>query len=65
MTCLRRERSAGDVRRHAEVRRGSPGMVPRRRLRKPDVAGIARELATLRRPDHRVAIANLAARGVY
>ena len=62
---LRRQRGAGDVRRHAVMRHGAPGMVLRRRLREPDVAGIARELAALQRADDGVAVADLAARGVH
>ena len=40
-------------------------IVPGRRLREPDVARIARKLAAVQGPDHSVAIADLAARGVH
>ncbi len=65
LTRLSGERTAGDVRCHAVMRHCPPRIVFRRRLRKPDVTGIAGELAALQCADHRVAVANLAARGVH
>ena len=53
------------MRGHAVMRHGAPGMVLGRGLRKPDVAGIARELAALQRAHDGVAVADLAARGVH
>ena len=53
------------MRRHAVVRHRAPRVVPRRRLREPDVSGVARELSAFERPHDRVAIADLAARGVH
>src|SRR5579859_7352388 len=42
ITGLGRQRGARDMRGHAVMRHGAPGMILRRRLREPDVAGIAR-----------------------
>src|SRR5271156_65826 len=61
---LSRERGPRDVRRHPVMRHGPPGVIFWRGLRKPDVSGVPGELTTLRCPDDRVAIANLAARSV-
>src|SRR5207247_11149428 len=41
-----------------------PGMIPGSRLWEPDVSGIPGELAALQRPRDRVAVADLAPRGV-
>src|SRR3979409_597192 len=40
-------------------------MIARRRLREPDVTGIAGELSALERANDGIAIADLAARGVH
>ena len=53
------------MRRHAVPRHRAPRVVRRGRLGIPDVAGVAGELAALARPHDRVAIADLAARGVH
>src|SRR6476620_8800506 len=53
------------MRRHAMVGHRAPRVVPRRRLWEPDVSGVARELSAFERPYDRVAIADLAARGVH
>src|SRR5262249_14388035 len=50
---LRRQRAARDMRGHAVMRHGAPGMIARRRLREPHVAGIASELAALERAHNR------------
>jgi hypothetical protein len=62
---LRRQRGAGNVRRHAVMRHGPPRMVFRRRLRKPHIAGIAGELAAFQRANNGVAIADLGAGGIH
>jgi hypothetical protein len=62
---LRRKRSSRDVGRHAMVRHGPPGMVTRRWLREPHVSGVAAKLVAFESADDRVAIADLAARGVH
>src|SRR6185312_5116780 len=62
---LCRERASRDMRGHAVMRHGAPGMVLWRRLREPDVAGIARELPALQRADDGVAVADLAAGRVH
>lgn len=46
------------------VGHGPPRVVFRRGLREPDVAGVTGELPALQGPDDRVAVANLATRGV-
>src|ERR1700683_4608468 len=48
----------------AVVGHRAPRVVARRWLGEPDVAGVACELAALARRDDRVAVADLAARGV-
>src|SRR5580692_6635649 len=53
------------MRRHAMMRHCAPGMVFRRGLREPDVAGIASELAALEGADDGVAVADFATRGVH
>jgi len=65
ITCLRGERAARRVRRHAFMRHGPPRVVRGRRLRIPDVAGIACELAALQRPHDGIAVHELRARGVH
>src|SRR5262245_66590389 len=59
------ERTARDMRGHTVMRHGAPRMVLRRRLRKPDVAGISRELTALQRTHDGVTVADLATRGVH
>ena len=49
ITRLSGERAAGGMRRHAFMRHGPPRVVRGRRLRIPDVAGIARELPAFQR----------------
>ena len=61
---LRRQRCTGDMRCHAVVRHGAPGMILRGRLREPDVARIACELPALERPHYGIALADLAARRI-
>src|SRR4029077_12549680 len=63
VACLRRQRAARDMRRHAVVRHGTPGMILGRGLWEPDVARIARKLSAFERPHDRVAVANLTAGG--
>ena len=53
------------MRRHPVVRHRPPRMVLRRRLREPDIPGVTGELSAFERPHDRVAIADLAARGVH
>ena len=60
VTRLRRKRGPGNVRRHAVVGHRAPRVILRRRLREPDVSGVARELSAFERPHDRVAIADLA-----
>src|SRR5262245_18739390 len=62
--CLGRERGAGDMRRHAVMRHGAPGMILGCGLREPDVAGIACELSALQRAHDRIPIAELTAGGI-
>src|SRR5262249_33412811 len=62
---LRRQRAARDMRGHAVMRHSAPGMIARRRLREPHVAGIACKLAALERAHDRVTVADLAARRVH
>ena len=62
---LRRQRAAGDMRRHAVMGHGAPWMILGRRLREPDVAGIACELAALEGAHDGVAVADLAAGRVH
>src|SRR5262245_21751481 len=59
------EGTARDMRGHTVMRHGAPRMVLRRRLRKPDVAGISRELTALQRTHDGVTVADLATRGVH
>jgi hypothetical protein len=54
-----------DVRRHAMVRHGSPGMVVGRRLREPHAAGVPSELAALERTGDRIAVTDLGARRIH
>ena len=61
---LRRQAGARNMRRHAMMRHRSPWMVDRCRLRKPDIARIASQLAAFERTHNRVAIADLASRRV-
>src|SRR5215472_5768974 len=49
VACLRRQRRAGDVRGHAMVWHGPPGVILRRGLGEPDIAGVAGELAAFER----------------
>src|SRR5680860_1739780 len=51
--------------RHAVMGHCAPGMVPRRGLREPDVARIARELTAFQCANHRVAVDDLAARRIH
>src|SRR5271165_4331641 len=53
------------MRRHSVMRHGPPGMILRWRLWEPYVACVACELAAFEGPNDCVAIANLAAGGVY
>lgn len=53
------------MRRHAVMGHRAPRMVLGRRLREPNVTGIAGELAAFERPCDGIAIADLAARGVH
>src|ERR1700687_3580518 len=65
VACLRRQRRAGDMRRHAVMGHGAPRMVFGWWLREPDVAGIARELAAFQRANDGVAVTDLAAGSVH
>src|SRR5665809_18526 len=65
IACLSRERATRNMRRHAVMRHGAPGVVLRCRLREPHVARITRELAAFQRPDDGIAIDDLAARRVH
>src|SRR5262249_4091183 len=62
---LRRQRTARDMRGHALMRHGPPGMILGRRLRKPYVTGVARELAAFQRAHDGVAVDNLGASRVH
>src|SRR5271156_4432816 len=62
---LRRQRCPRNMRRHAVMRHGPPGMIFRRRLREPYVACVAGKLTAFEGPDDCVAIANLSARSVH
>ena len=53
------------MRRHAVMRHCAPRVVLRRGLRKPDVAGIAGELAAFERADDGVTVADFATRRVH
>src|ERR1700734_3117795 len=64
ISSLRRQGCPGGMWRHAVMRHGSPRVILWRRLRIPDIAGITGELPALQCAYHRVAIADLAARGV-
>src|SRR5918998_4239870 len=61
---LGRQAGARGVWGHTVVGHGPPGMILRSGLGVPDIAGVAGELARLERPHDRVAVADLAARGV-
>jgi hypothetical protein len=61
---LGRETRPGDMRRHAMVRHRPPGVILRRRLREPDVAGVPGKLSARERPDNGIAVADLAARRI-
>src|SRR6266516_1908214 len=50
--------------RHPVVGHRPPGVIPRSRLREPDITGIAGKLAAFQCPRDRVAVADLAAGGV-
>ena len=62
---LGRKGCPGNVRRHAVVRHRAPRVVSRRRLREPDVAGIAGELPAFERADDGVTVADFAPRCVH
>src|ERR1041384_5077729 len=59
VTCLGRETRTRHMGRHSVVRHGSPWVILGRRLRKPDIPRIARELSALQRPRDRLAITDL------
>src|ERR1700683_1620121 len=61
IACLRRQRSTGDVRRHAVMRHRAPWMILRRRLREPHVAGVTCQLSGPERGRDVIAVADLAA----
>src|ERR1700732_4138996 len=58
---LCRQRGTGGVRGHPVMRHGSPRMIPRCRLREPDVTSVACQLAAFERAGNCIAIADLAA----
>src|SRR5580692_1091847 len=64
VTSLRRKRSSRRVRGHAVMRHRAPRMIRRRGLGIPDVARVAGKTAGFECADDRVAIANIAARGI-
>src|SRR3546814_6069819 len=64
ITRLGGQRGARDVRSHAFMRHCPPRMVLGRGLREPDVSRIAGKLAALECAHDRIAIGQLAARGV-
>src|SRR5208282_6255934 len=65
VSALRRQRCPRNMRRHAVMGHGPPGMILGRRLREPYVAGVACELTAFERPDDCIAITNLGAGGVH
>src|SRR5664280_1819092 len=62
--CLRRQRGTRHVWRHSLVRHSAPGMIARRRLREPHIAGIAGKLSALECPYDRITIADLSPRSI-
>lgn len=65
VTGLRRQGSPRRMRGHAMMRHRPPGMVRRRRLRIPDIAGIPGQLPALQCANYGIAITNPAARRVH
>src|SRR5271157_5767802 len=65
VSSLRRQRCPGNMRRHAVMRHGPPGMILGRGLREPHVACVACELTAFEGSDDCFAIANLSAGGVH
>src|SRR5260370_11336193 len=59
LTCLRRQRRAGDVRGHAVMRHRTPWVIPGRRLGEPDIGGGAGPLPSFQLPRGRIPGAEL------
>src|SRR5262245_20272137 len=65
ITSLSRQRAPRNMWCHPVMRHRASRMVPRRRLREPNVARISRELPAVQGTDDGVAIADLAARRIH